>query len=798
MPDNRPRARKKYVSGGSSHTSSGGFGSGGHSSGHSGGHSSGGYGGGYGGGHRSGGGGSLILKLIIIAVLVFGGGGGALSGFNNFLGGQDIYNSVQTGSGTQNGWYSDNNNGTLDTRVASEAREKYTQIKGLGEDNVTIMVYMCGTDLESRSGMATNDLNEMLSADFSDNVNIIVYTGGCAGWRNSQVSSRYNQIWQVKSGKFKCLDKNAGSGAMTDPATLTSFIKWTNKNFPANRRELIFWDHGGGSASGFGYDEKYRNAGSMSLANIDKALSSANVKFDFIGFDACLMATTETALMLSEHADYLIGSEETEPGIGWYYTNWLTQLSANTSMETIRVGKLIADDFVAMCAQKCAGQQTTLSVVDLSELQKTLPKKLSKFSNETSSLIEDGDYKTVATARGSSREFARSTGIDQIDFIHFAKLTDTDSGRDLADTLLSAVKYNRTSNNISNAYGLSIFFPYKSLNKVDTVTRTYRAIDMDDEYTSCIRKFAQMQVSGQAVSGGTQSPFGQLFGTGSSGSYGSGSAVQEILSSGAAQQLIGSLLSGGRSIDRANIEGLDSSNTDFMHEDALDAEDVADYVTTGRLTAGDLKWQKNSDGDDVIKLSEDKWSQVSMVDMNMFYDNGDYYLDLGLDNVFSFDNDNNMLPENDGTWLAIDGQPVTYYHDDTLEMGAGAYQITGHVPVLLNGEKADLLLAFTNENERGYISGVRFEYDENVTDTTAKAKTKLEVGDKIRFLYNGYVKSGSKAGAKKDDIALGSTMTVSDPDGFEISNVKIGSGKSTVAYKFTDIFGQELWTEALD
>ena len=153
---------------------------------------------------------------------------------------------------------------------------------------------------------------------------------------------------------------------------------------------------------------------------------------------------------------------------------------------------------------------------------------------------------------------------------------------------------------------------------------------MDDEYTSCIRKFAQMQVSGQAVSGGTQSPFGQLFGTGSSGSYGSGSAVQEILSSGAAQQLIGSLLSGGRSIDRANIEGLDSSNTDFMHEDALDAEDVADYVTTGRLTADDLRWQKNSDGDDVIKLSEDKWSQVSMVDMNMFYDKN-YGTEINID-----------------------------------------------------------------------------------------------------------------------------------------------------------------------
>ena len=53
----------------------------------------------------------------------------------------------------------------------------------------------------------------------------------------------------------------------------------------------------------------------MGLANINKALKDGGVKFDFIGFDACLMATAETALMLDQHADYLIASEETEPGI---------------------------------------------------------------------------------------------------------------------------------------------------------------------------------------------------------------------------------------------------------------------------------------------------------------------------------------------------------------------------------------------------------------------------------------------------------------------------------------------------
>ena len=167
---------------------------------------------------------------------------------------------------------------------------------------------------------------------------------------------------------------------MTDPATLTGYIQYCAKKFPASRYELIFWDHGGGSISGYGYDEKFASSGSMGLSGIDTALKNAGVKFDFIGFDACLMATAENALMLTQHGDYLIASEETEPGVGWYYTNWLTAFGKNPSMPTIKLGQKIADDFVDVCAQKCPGQLTTLSVVDLAELEATIPASLTEFS----------------------------------------------------------------------------------------------------------------------------------------------------------------------------------------------------------------------------------------------------------------------------------------------------------------------------------------------------------------------------------------------------------------------------------
>jgi hypothetical protein len=240
--------------------------------------------------------------------------------------------------------------------------------------------------------------------------------------------------------------------------------------------------------------------------------------------------------------------------------------------------------------------------VDLSELTQTLPDKLSAFADEAADRISGGEYREVATARTSSKEFARSNGIDQVDLTDFARKLDTSAGKALADTLTEAVKYNMTSSNTTNAYGLSIYFPYRSLNKVDSITNTYEQIGMDDNYTSCIRKFAQMGAAGQAVSGGSTSPFEALMGTGSGGQDLTGQAMQ---------QLIGTLL-GGRVTDfrSLNLEGLDETNTAFLSEDPLDPDQVSEYIAQNHIASSDLTWQKNDEGKKKIKqiidLDEDK------------------------------------------------------------------------------------------------------------------------------------------------------------------------------------------------
>lgn len=705
-----------------------------------------------GGGKRSSGGGNILGIIIAVVVLVLGGGGG-LSGLIGSGNGQTSGGTGITSTNT--------NDSSVDTSVAAGSRDKRTVIKGDGSDEITIMVYMCGTDLESKYGMATADLNEMKNATISDNINIIVYTGGCTQWKDSTISSAVNQIYKVESGKLICLEKDMGSSSMTKPENLTSFIQYCTNNYPANRNELILWDHGGGSITGYGYDEKNKNSGSMTLAGINNALKNAGTTFDFIGFDACLMATVENGLMLTNYADYMIASEETEPGVGWYYTNWLTKLSSNTSMATIEIGKNIIDDFVDVCAQKCNGQQTTLSIVDLAELQATVPSVLSDFAKDTNNMIQNNDYQAVSVARNGAREFARSSKIDQVDLVDFATNLETDAGKNLSEALRGCVKYNRTSSNMTNAYGLSIYFPYKKAGKVPQVVNTYQSIGMDDEYSKCIQEFASLEANGQVTS---------------SSSYSSSSMGGDL--GGLLGQVILSGLSNGN-IDLTTLASLATGR-------AMSEEDQDAYIAANRFETNNLVWI-NDGSNYVMTLSEDQWNLVTDLELNVFYDDGEGYIDLGVDNVFNLDDNGQLIGEYDMTWFSVGGQVVAFYHLDSTDTGDD-YITTSYVPAYLNGERVRLLVVFDDEHPDGYIVGANTDYNGD-TDAVAKNVTELKNGDVIDFICDYY----SYEGDYLDSYYIGETVTVTDD--MKIGYLKLPSdAKVKATYKFTDIYQQVYWT----
>ena len=114
----------------------------------------------------AGGGGGLLALLLSLFVLpkLFGG----VDSGSDSVG--DLVGTLLTGSqcNVPSGYSSLNEDMSADDFFADDAveadqlvaegsREKYTNILGNGKDKVTLMIYMCGTDLESslRQSMAT-------------------------------------------------------------------------------------------------------------------------------------------------------------------------------------------------------------------------------------------------------------------------------------------------------------------------------------------------------------------------------------------------------------------------------------------------------------------------------------------------------------------------------------------------------------------------------------------------------------------------------------------------------------------
>ena len=688
---------------------------------------------------------------------------------NNKVNAQELQNAVS--NTIPAAWQVTSNVGLLDSAVAEGVRDKRTQIIGNNEDVFTIMVYLCGTDLESQYGMAVNDLVEMANASTSDKLNVIVYTGGAKKWYTNAVSSRYNQIIKIEGdGNISYLVENAGTGTMLDTDTLTSFIEYCADNFEANRYGFIFWDHGGGSISGYGYDEKFPDQDPLSLTDIDKAFTDAGVKFDFVGFDACLMATTETAIMLSEHADYLIGSEESEPGIGWYYTDWLSKLAENTSMPTIQIGKNIADDFIYHCERDTEGESGTLSVIDLAEAGDIIPDVLSAFSDTTNSLIDE-DYTNVAYARGASREFASDSMIDMVDLVDMASNLKTDESMKLVNSLMSAIKYNNTTIDMTNSYGLSIYFPYRTTYYVSDALSVYDEIGMSQSYSDCIRNFASYTGAGQISNGGYSDPFDTYDYT----YYDSYDDIYELLYG---------FLSGSYASDSSYYSYYNRGVDKWFNKDK--AEDIAKYLSENHFD-GDLTFK-----DGKITLSEKQWSLIDEVRLNMFIDDGEGYVELGKDALFEIDEEGSLIPDTEKYWLGAstdkeNWQPVAYYHLYRVEHD-GHYDFSGRIPVLLNGEYVNLITLIDDENMK--VIGAYRDYKED-TDLIGKNLISIKEGDEIEFVCDYYDYDGEYNGS----YVLGDKVVVKDE--IYLGDIDISDYELLSYYEFKDIYQQAYYSSVI-
>ncbi len=366
------------------------------------------------------------------------------------------------------------------------------------EKEYTIMIYMIGSNLESRYASATSDIEEMEAAnvDYKKN-NVLIYAGGSRRW-NNDISAGKNSILDLSLEKNnRIVASTALTANMAVPETLSAFINFSKENYPAKHYGIIFWDHGAGPLWGYGNDELFNND-SLLLDEMVDALEKTDFnnehKLDFVGFDACLMGSLETMTIWSNYADYYIGSEELEPGQGWDYA-FLSVLNETSD------AKLIAKKIVETYGQFYEDAKTdtsnpdvTLSCADLSKVAH-VQSALTELSQELSS----GSYIQLQRDRSLVKSFGlvESTkgGTFSYDLMDLGDFADTigqsypQKSKRLLDSIDELILYQYS--NIENTSGVTIYYPYSNKALFTEMSEAYNRLGINHQYTSFLEKMTQ-------------------------------------------------------------------------------------------------------------------------------------------------------------------------------------------------------------------------------------------------------------------------------------------------------------------
>lgn len=314
----------------------------------------------------------------------------------------------------------------------------------------TLLVYICGSDLEQKRGAATANIAEMLSADIPDGVNVILQTGGSSKWRNFDIPSDRSNRYAVKNGTLELIESNPPVNMGSERA-FSDFLKFGLEKYPAEQTAVVFWNHGGGSAVGVCSDALNGND-FLTLSEISSALESVGLqkKLAFVGFDACLMANYETARILAPFAEKMIASEELEPSGGWDWKKTLENLSDPTEIAKGYAVKNADTDYY------------TVSVIDLEKfgiVEDLFSRVVEKIGRGEKNLFARAAY----YAQGFGSSSGKGDAGDLYDLCGVADYLDLEY--DLSDCVTC---FNGAAR--ADAGGLSFYFPVGSQKYMEAYT----------------------------------------------------------------------------------------------------------------------------------------------------------------------------------------------------------------------------------------------------------------------------------------------------------------------------------------
>ena len=672
-------------------------------------------------------------------------------------------------------------------------------VSALSAETWGVYWYLCGSDLETLGGAASADLEELLKTRLPDNVVVVIQTGGARRWHHSGISSQHIGRYVYRDGELEQSGRLPQAN-MGDGETLASFLAFCKENYPADHQVFVFWNHGGGSIGGVANDENFNND-ALSLKEIRQAFekiytpSSAKPPFELIGFDTCLMATLDTANTLSGLAQYMVASQELEPGNGWEYTGWVGALGANPSMNGAALGKIICDTYMEGCRREGTEGSATLSLVDLGKLP-VLNMTYNALGLEAVVKVMENESFYAAYGRQAksaenymnSRTEGFTNMVDIGSLVRNLKWELPEFTQLMLDALDEAVIY-KVSGPYRNPSGISCYYPFdgnsdgfKAMMDTGNVTSflilnglqlgffdTDKAIAYLERISDEISAALEADEEGSEDNGPATPP---------SPSQSSETLPQYDYS--ALAGILSGLSSSGTTTpaDIAVLIGQASSTalTSIESLRKLDISSLEDFEVT--IT---------DEGNARLALGPERIRFLDSVCFYLAYYSleDDLILLLGKDSDMDADWDTGIFQDNfQGVWAAFDGHLV--YLDIVNESDRFNHYA---VPIKLNGVLCNLVVVYDFDKEGYRILGARRILENNIAD---KALIQLKPGDNVTTVLKAMSISGDDdefQDVEVDEFTLGEHSVFED--------INMGDGTFMFMFEMTDVQNNSATSQAV-
>jgi len=348
----------------------------------------------------------------------------------------------------------------LEMSVPAAADEK--GLSGKVDKEWTIMVYVNGKN--NLMPYALKDMNEMEKIGSSDKVNVVAETGLIAGYGTMPWTGTARFLIKKDSDINKVSSpilQNLGKSDMGDYKNVVAFVKWAQAAYPAKHYMLVVWNHGAGwiksrveVTKGISYDDETGNhINTPQMGLMMKAIG----KIDVYGSDACLMQMPEVNYEIKDYVDYIVGSEETEPGDGYTYDLLLGPLVKNPMMSAADLGKLAVNAY----ADHYGTQDHTQSLV----LASAMNGLIAPLNNFVKAAMAANEKPLIKAAMSSAQAYAYPENKDLWHFLNLYAASSKDANvkaaaKALQDYLTGTlILHNRVNSNYSDSHGLAIYMP---------------------------------------------------------------------------------------------------------------------------------------------------------------------------------------------------------------------------------------------------------------------------------------------------------------------------------------------------